>query len=465
MSGDSVKNGHTYVQWMVAILANIAVFVYGFENSWISPMTKILQSDESPAGAPLSDYAISWIASAMGFAATFGTSAYAYMADRFGRKIAVMALLYPQAISWALKLYPTVLTLTLSRIVGGLAAGGIFNVVPMYVKEISQDSIRGTLGSLLILSQNLGVLFMFIIGTYFDYYTVQWSIIGIPIVTAILMLKAPEAPAFLVKLGKMDEAHETVAFLRGLDVHDKRVLEEVDRMKKEEDTFQSLPKVQLKTLFIDSKWRRSIIIFLISSTIHGCSGAYAIMVYALTLLTYASSDFVISPEVQSFSFPIVMICACLLLAVFVERVGRKRLLVAAYAASGISFGVLATSILARDTGLVPGWLPLVAMIVNVFAYAGGVSSLTYIILTEVFNFQVRAKVMGMIVTYIWFLESIQLLIYAPISKFFGYSTLFYLFTIINFIGMIFVLIYVPETKGKSEEEVQRIIRGDRKDVS
>lgn len=77
-------------------------------------------------------------------------------------------------------------------------------MVPMYVKEISQDSIRGVLGSLLVLSQNLGVLFMYVIGAYLDYYTVQWAVLGIPIVAAVLMLKAPETPVYLVKRGKIN---------------------------------------------------------------------------------------------------------------------------------------------------------------------------------------------------------------------------------------------------------------------
>ncbi|CAK1543356.1 unnamed protein product [Leptosia nina] len=459
MKDQKSSKGHTYKQWLIAILANVALFVYGIENSWISPMTKILQSQNSPAGQPLSDYAISWIASLMCFSAVFGTAMYAYIADRYGRKIAVMGLLYPQGLSWALKLYPTPVTLTLSRIVGGIPAGGCFNVVPMYVKEISQDNIRGTLGSLLILSQNLGVLYMYIIGAYLDYYSVQWAIISIAFVAAILMIKAPEAPAFLIKKGKIGEAIETVASLRGLPKDDKAVLEIIDEMKKQEEQFENLPRIALKDLFTDEKWRRSVLIVLVAASVHGWSGAYAIIVYAFTLLSYAGADFDISPEVQSFCFPIVMIAACFLNAVFVDRLGRKPLLAGAYVASTVSFAVLATTLLLnKNGGSAPGWLPLLAMIVCVFAYAGGISSMLYIIMTEIFNFQIRGKVMGVVVTYIWFVESLQLLIYAPISNFFGYHTLFYIFAGINLVGFIFTLLFIPETKGKSEEEVSVSIK-------
>ncbi|VVD00068.1 unnamed protein product [Leptidea sinapis] len=440
---------------------NLAVFAYGIENSWISPMTKSLQSDHSPAGEPLSDYQISWIASLLCIAAVFGAPVYSYIADRFGRKAAVMAILLPQAISSAMKLYPTIYMLTASRIIAGLSAGGIFNIIPMYVKEISHENLRGILGSILVMAQNLGVLVMYLLGGYLDYYTVQWSIIGIPILAAIVMIKAPEAPAFLVKKDKIEEAMQTVAFLRGLNKDDKRVQDEIDCMRKEEEEFKSLPNVELKDLFMDEKWRRGVIIILVASTVHACNGAYAIIVYAVTLLNKAGGEMEISTELQSVSFPIVMILACVLLALFVERFGRKPLLAGAYFISALSFASIATAILLKETGtyVAPAWFPLLTMIVCVFAYAGGVSSLLYIIMTEMFNFQIRAKVLGIVVTYIWLLESIQLLVYAPISNLFGFHTLFFIFAAINLLGFTFTCICTPETKGRSEEEIQRIIRG------
>lgn len=72
----------------------------------------------------------------------------------------------------------------------------------MYVKEISHDNIRGLLGSLLIFMQNIGFLTMYAMGSYLDYHTVVWIALSIPILTVVLMLKAPESPAYLVKIGK-----------------------------------------------------------------------------------------------------------------------------------------------------------------------------------------------------------------------------------------------------------------------
>lgn len=100
-----------------------------------------------------------------------------------------------------------------ARILSGLSAGGCFVAVPMYVKEISQDDVRGTLGSLLTLSQNLGVLIMYIIGTYMSYYGAIYSIIWLPFLSFLLLLKAPESPAYLLKIGKINVSIVFLGFL------------------------------------------------------------------------------------------------------------------------------------------------------------------------------------------------------------------------------------------------------------
>lgn len=107
-------------------------------------------------------------------------------------------------VSWLIRiLYSTTTTLIIARVISGFTAGGVFNVIPMYVKEISQDNIRGALGSLVVLMHNTGMFLMYLMGAYMGYYTVAYICLALPIISGILMLKAPESPAVLVKKGKV----------------------------------------------------------------------------------------------------------------------------------------------------------------------------------------------------------------------------------------------------------------------
>lgn len=102
--------------------------------------------------------------------------------------------------------------LIVARVIAGLAAGGCFNIIPMYVKEISQENLTGILGTFPILMHTTGIFLMYVIGAYLDYYTVIIIVTIIPIMTFLAMIKAPESPAFLVKKDKIDVSFLFISF-------------------------------------------------------------------------------------------------------------------------------------------------------------------------------------------------------------------------------------------------------------
>ena len=104
------------------------------------------------------------------------------------------------------------------RFMSGLAAGGVFVLVPLYISEIAEDKIRGVLGSFFILSINVGTLLMFIAGSYLSYSLVPRIMISLPIVFALTFVFLPETPQHLLKHGKTKEAENSLKFLRGCRV-------------------------------------------------------------------------------------------------------------------------------------------------------------------------------------------------------------------------------------------------------
>ncbi|XP_022814650.1 facilitated trehalose transporter Tret1-like isoform X2 [Spodoptera litura] len=417
-------------------------------------MTKVLQSENSPSGYPLSDYEISWIASAICLAAMFGVSLFTYIVDKYGRRVAVLLIAAFQALSWILKLSSAhIVVLITARLLAGLGAGGCYNVVPMYVREISQDDIRGVLGSFIILFQNIGTMAMFAMGAYLSYYTILWIIVWVPVLTMILMVKAPESPAFLVKRGKNDEAAKTIAFLRRLDVNDKRIQKEIDFMKNEELTYNSLPKISFKSIYQNKAWLRGCMLNIILMTIRSNSGNLAVLNYAPTIMKSAGVTW--NPELQTLSFPAVMILASFISMSCVEKFGRKPLIIISFGVAVVSHIILATTMLVQHQGSsTPGWLPVIAIVTFFAVYAGGISPMPYIIMTEMFNFQIRAKVMGGLVTHAWFMSFVELLSFTAIADFLGTYSVVYIYAGLNLVGVIVSVIFLPETKGKTSEQIE-----------
>lgn len=116
--------------------------------------------------------------------------------------------------------------LLVGRFLSGLAAGGVFVLVPLYVSEIAEDSVRGTLGSFFIFSINFGTLLMFVAGNYMSYSLVPRVMIMFPIAFALAFAFLVETPQHLLKCGKAKQAENSLKFLRGCG-NDKEIPEKV----------------------------------------------------------------------------------------------------------------------------------------------------------------------------------------------------------------------------------------------
>lgn len=108
-------------------------------------------------------------------------------------------------ICWIVKILATkAAVLIVARAIAGIGYGATYVVVPMYIREISQDSIKGLLGTLIMSAQHIGVLVMYAMGSYLNYHTTLWIVLCFAIATFLLILLIPESPAFLVKIGKFE---------------------------------------------------------------------------------------------------------------------------------------------------------------------------------------------------------------------------------------------------------------------
>ncbi|GAB0086102.1 TRET1 [Sergentomyia squamirostris] len=128
-------------QYLATICGNIATIVFGITVSWVSPIMPVLFSDENilPSG-PISKDQAAWINSVMCLGAFAGNLVFGTLVDRIGRKWSLFFLAIPNAISFCLILVAQDADyLMAARAIGGIAGGGLFVVLPIYINEISED--------------------------------------------------------------------------------------------------------------------------------------------------------------------------------------------------------------------------------------------------------------------------------------------------------------------------------------
>ncbi|XP_037967243.2 facilitated trehalose transporter Tret1 isoform X2 [Plutella xylostella] len=441
-------------QWLTGLVADITIFTYGMQTGWMSPSIQVLQGPNSPSGYPLSDYEISWIAGTVTIVAVFFCLGFSVVCDRYGRRMSLVLVAVTQAIGWIIKLISAKpVYLIVSQVFVGIASAGVYTCAPLYIKEISSDSIRGSMASAGIVLQSVGALIMFGIAPHLEYHTVLWLVTWIPVVNVLLLLKIPETPPYLVKRGKIDEARTTIASLVGLEPDSKSVNASVECLTKAQEYFDTLPKISLKRAFADKATRRAFYIGLFVVSLLDFGGNFVISIYASVIIK--NSGVTVRPELQALSLPAIMIIGSLVSTVTVEKYGRKPLLISSLIINGLPMTILGILLILPTYGFeIAQWIPVLCVIITVFAYGAGVLPIPYIILMEIFNFEVRAMVFGFYVTYGWFLCFLQTIIFTPISQALGMHVIFFLFSAVNIISAVCCAIWLPETKGKSLEKIQ-----------
>ncbi|XP_073963030.1 facilitated trehalose transporter Tret1-like [Choristoneura fumiferana] len=458
--------GSKHNQVLMSIVVCMPILAYGTAMGWISPHRELLIGPYAPSEYPASEEHISWMASIMFIFAPIAVFLFGAAADRFGRKNALLCCSIPVALGWTVKLlcaHP--IALIGARALIGFGSGGAFVVCPLYVKEISEDSIRGMTGTFVIFSQTVGNLLVFILGDLLPFQTVLGILLAIPLVHFCILLRLPETPSYLIKCGKNEETARVLSWLRSLPQDDKRISEEVDRLIIEQTT--SEPKFSPKLLFADKTAVKAFWVALIVNLVREFCGCIAVLVYASHIFREAGKDentsIALSPNKQSILLAAVQIVGSFLACQLVDRVGRKPLLAVTSMLAGFSMCLLGVWFYLQSIGVyMPGWVPIVALCVSIFADASGLQPLPFVIMTEMFNFQLRGTVATLIMAISLGTDFALLKLFTPLTGWIGYHSTFWVFSVICLSNVFYLILCVPETKMRKLEDIYADLQGKKR---
>lgn len=130
--------------------ANLVLLAHGTVAGWLSPALSVLLTEETPlTTGPLSNHEVSWLGGISSLGSIFGTFIFGFLASYLGCKRAMSYLALPAISFWLLVFFgDTLMKLMTGRFIMGLTAGGIQSGIIIYISEISNDNIRGRLGSI-----------------------------------------------------------------------------------------------------------------------------------------------------------------------------------------------------------------------------------------------------------------------------------------------------------------------------
>ncbi|CAH0696236.1 unnamed protein product [Spodoptera exigua] len=263
----------------------------------------------------------------------------------------------------------------------------------------------------------------------------------------------------------LQEAKTVLAWLRGVSVVDRGVEQDIDSIVRVEKQTQADSQSVWKIIWQDKPTFKAFIITIIIKITQQFDGYLIVLIYAGFVFERASESISLklSPNKQVMMIGVVQLLGSIVATCIVEKTGRKLLLVTTSFAVGVGMVVLSAWFYMTSSGFwLPGWLPVLAMCLCIFADAAGFQPISYIIITDLFTFQLRGNVSAFANVCAKLSNFVQTKWFTIICELIGIHWTFLFFAAICFVACFYTIIYFPETRGKTVDEIYSKLSGKAK---
>jgi sugar porter (SP) family MFS transporter len=413
----------------------------------------------------LSDLGLGWAYSSLLFGCVAGSVAAGRLTDTYGRQriLLFVALLF-LATSLATGLAPSFVTLIVARFIGGIAVGGVSVLSPMYVSEVAPPALRGRMGAAYQMSITAGILASYCINyslRNLGEWNWRWMFISGALPSAVFflaLLRAPETPRFLFKIGRKQEGQALLA----------RIMNPEEATREAAEIEASLAHTlvaQRGDRIAQDRDRRSLrkvlaISFVLGALIH-LSGIDSIIEYTPLLLNSAGwkidaalfSTFAIGGA--NFLFTLISFWT-------IDRYGRKPLYIVG--SLGMTSALLLV-IAGIALGHFDGATLLALMTLFIAFFASCIGPVFWTLVPEIFPNHVRGRAMIVPVVTQWLSNALVVLFFPMALTHAGKLATFGFLAAMAAFQAYFAWRYVPETKGKTLEEIEAALGRAKKPVA
>lgn len=356
--------------------------------------------------------------------------------------------------------------LIISRIILGIAVGASSALVPAYMSEMAPAKYRGQLSGINQTMIVSGMLISYIVDYFLRELPIEmgWrlmlSIAAIPALILYLgVLKLPESPRFLIKKGKFEEAKTVLTHIRNNQDVEKEYNEIKNTIQLENKT---LTNHSLATLF-NGKYKYLVVAGLGVAAFQQFQGANAIFYYIPLIVEQATGKTASSALMWPIIQGVILVLGSLLFIAIADKFKRRTLLMIGGFVMGLSFILPAIiHVFAPSTNPI---LIVVFLSIYVAFYSFTWAPLTWVIVGEIFPLAIRGLASGAASSLNWIGSFLVGLLFPVMTAYFSQQLVFAIFGIICLVGVLFVKICLPESKGRTLEEIENLgeLKGKTKD--
>ncbi|XP_048362012.1 solute carrier family 2, facilitated glucose transporter member 2 [Sphaerodactylus townsendi] len=410
-----------------------------------------------------------WSMSVAAFAVGGMISSFAvgWIGDKMGRIRALQLLnivsLTGNLFMGVAKMGPSHILVIIGRLITGLYSGIIAGIVPLYVGEIAPTSLRGALGTLHQLAIVIGILVSQVLGLRFLLGSeTLWPLLlclsgTVAVLQLFLLFLCPESPRYLyIKGGNVEEAKKSLLWLRG-NYDPSKELEEMEREK--EESSKEKP-VSIWQLITSDTYRQPFLVAIMVHLAQQFSGINAIFYYSTDIFTESG---VKEPVYATIGVGFVNTLFTVVALLLVEKAGRRILFLSGMFGMFICAIVMTIGLMLQVTYPWMSYISMLAIFIFVSVFELGPGPIPWFVVAELFSQGPRPAAVAVAGFANWFSNFMVGMFFPYIAKFTGaYVFLIFAAMIAGFSAFIFFK--VPETKGKSFEEIAEEFRRRKKAV-
>ena len=438
---------------LIAIIAATGGLLFGFDTGVISGALPFLKEYWH-----LSDASVEWITTTVLIGAVLGAITSGKLSDFLGRKkmIIVNAIIFTiGALGCALA--TNIEMLIIMRVIIGIAIGITSYVVPMYIAEVSPTRRRGALVTLNQLMITIGILVSYI-ADYFlsnDANLQSWRwMFAVGFFPALILLIGmfflPESPRWLISKQRWEEGKKVL-----IQVEDPDMVEHTLNDLKRDIEISSKQKTSAKEIL--QPWLRPALIITVGIFFfQQFSGVNTIIYYSPIIFKMAGIVSNTESILPSIIIGVVNVLACLLSVFLLDRVGRRKLYFVGICGMIPSLALLGACFYFRD--FLGSSLPVFAVL-SIVCYiifiAISLAPLGWLLISEVFPLSVRGVGMSIGSLSHWGFNAIIAFTFLKLVNSIGVASTFWCYSLVCVVGLLWGYYYIPETKGKSLEDIER----------
>ncbi|XP_047624794.1 solute carrier family 2, facilitated glucose transporter member 6 isoform X2 [Phacochoerus africanus] len=401
---------------LAAFAAVLGNFSFGYSLVYASPVIPALEHSLDP-NLSLTKTQASWFGSVFTLGAAAGGLSAMVLNDLLGRKLSIMFSALPSVAGYAFMAGAHGLwMLLLGRMLTGFAGGLTAACIPVYVSEIAPPGVRGALGATPQLMAVFGSLSLYALGLLLPWRWLAVAGEGPVLVMILLLSFMPNSPRFLLSRGRDSEALQALTWLRGADADIRWEFEQIQDNVRKQSSRMSWAEAR------DPHMYRPITIALVMRFLQQLTGITPILVYLQSI--FDSTAVLLPPKDDAAIVGAVRLLSVLIAAVTMDLAGRKALLFV--------------------SGYAMGWGPI-----------------TWLLMAEILPLRARGVASGLCVLVSWLTAFALTKSFLPVVNAFGLQAPFFFFAAVCLVNLAFTGCCVPETKGRSLEQIESFFHSGR----